>query len=229
MNDFPHTLLPDHLTLLLKANMSSNGQLYKELDQYIYKRKDLYELVRINFSEVNQFGAVGKLIKSIGWMGFRDKISALYLNYMWNGNYASAQDPTFLNDVLSLETFVSQNCVQNYSRGFLLGMYLKGAEVSGCDLDTSLRVKNIVNDTELKGMLRAMGSRVIKIDWLILQLMHFRAYLGFSALVSMLNRACSYAEIFGELSMDQREELTINMLAYGASINETNIFIDRPV
>tara|TARA_R110002049_G_scaffold58295_4_gene158750 strand:+ start:750 stop:1439 length:690 start_codon:yes stop_codon:yes gene_type:complete len=229
MNDLPHTILPDHLTLLLKANMASNGQLHRELDQYIYKRKDLYELVRRHFPDVNQYGAVGKLIKSVGWIGFRDKITSLYLNYMWNGSYDSKQEPTFISDVLAIESFVSHNCLQNYSRGFLLGLYLKSAELSGQNLDSQLRAKNIVNDTELKGMLRAMGSRVIKIDWLILQLLHFRNYLGFASLVSMLNRACSYAEIFGELSMDQREELTINMLAYGASINETNIFIERPV
>ncbi len=229
MNDLPHTLLPDHLTLLLKANMASNGQLHRELDQYIYKRKDLYELVRRHFPDVNQYGAVGKLIKSIGWIGFRDKIAALYLNYMWNGSYDSHQDTSFLNDVLSVESFTAQNCLHNYSRGFLLGLYLKSAEISGQDLEINIRAKNIVNDSELKGMLQAMGSRVIKIDWLILQLVHFRNYLGFSSLVSMLNRACSYAEIFGELSMDQREELTLNMLAYGASINETNIFVDRPV
>lgn len=229
MKELPHVLLPDHLVLLLKANMASNAQLNRELDQYIYKRKDLYELVRRHFPDVDQYGAVGKLIKSIGWKGFRDKAAAMYLNYMWQGNYDSIIDTSYLRDVLEVEEFLSTNTIQNYSRSFLLGFYLKSVELTGGELEDSMCASKLIQDLEIKGILKAMGSRVIKIDWLVLQLIHFRHYLGFKALAAMLNRACSYAELYGELSMDQREELTQNMLSYGASIGETEIFIERPV
>lgn len=229
MKALPHVLLPEHLTLLLRANMISSGPLARELDQYIYRKRDLYELVRRSFPDVNQYGAVGKLIKVIGWQGFRDKITAVYLNHMSCGSFAAPVDQSFLQDVLNIEKFLSGNSIQSYSRGFLLGFYLKSAELSMCELDDRMTAKRLIEDEQLQGMLKAMGSRVIKIDWLVLQLLHFRKCLGFSTLASMLNRACSYAEIFGELSMDQREELTLNMLSYGASINETSIFVDRPV
>tara|TARA_R110000868_G_scaffold411568_1_gene705393 strand:+ start:4255 stop:4944 length:690 start_codon:yes stop_codon:yes gene_type:complete len=229
MKALPHVLLPEHLTLLLRANMISTGPLARELDQYIYRRRDLYELVRRSFPGVNQYGAVGKLVKVIGWQGFRDKIAAVYLNHMSTGSFDTEVDQLDLHDVLNIEKFLSANSIQSYSRGFLLGFYLKSAELSGAELDEKLSAQELLNDEQLQGMLKAMGSRVIKIDWLVLQLLHFRKYLGFSMLASMLNRACSYAEIFGELSMDQREELTINMLSYGASINESSIFVERPV
>lgn len=209
--------------------MTSNGPLYRDIHQYVYKRKGLYELVRKNFTDIDPYGAADKLVKSLGWSGFRDRLAAIYLNYMWRGSYGESNDLRTVQEILSLEQFLSTNTVQNYSRSFLLGFYLKSAELSGLIIPDDFQLKSLVSDEELKGMLKAMGSRVIKIDWLILQLLHFRSYLGFSKLVQMLNRACSYAELYGELSMDQREEMAKNMLAYGASIEEINIFIERPV
>lgn len=221
--------MPEHLTYLLRANMTSNGALYRDIHQYVYKRKGLYELVRRHFSEIDPYGAADKLVKSLGWSGFRDRLAAIYLNYMWRGDYEASADLRTVQDVSDLEQFLSANTTQNYSRAFLLGFYLKSAELSGIDLDDEWKPANLIKDDELKGMLKAMGSRVIKIDWLVLQLLHFRSYLGFSKLAKMLNRACSYAELYGELSMDQREEMSKNMLSYGASINESNIFTERPV
>lgn len=229
MQALPYVSMPDHLTYLLRSNMTSNGPLYRDIHQYVYKRKGLYELVRKNFTDIDPYGAADKLVKSLGWSGFRDRLAAIYLNYMWRGSYGESNDLRTVQEILSLEQFLSTNTVQNYSRSFLLGFYLKSAELSGLIIPDDFQLKSLVSDEELKGMLKAMGSRVIKIDWLILQLLHFRSYLGFSKLVQMLNRACSYAELYGELSMDQREEMAKNMLAYGASIEEINIFIERPV
>ena len=209
--------------------MNTNGTLYRDIHQYFYKRKGLYELVRMNFADIDPYGAADKLVKALGWSGFRDRLAALYLNFMWQGNYDQTVDESVMSDLAQFEQMLSANTVQNYSRAFLLGFYLKSAELSGHELEESWSIRGIAKDDELKGMLKAMGARVIKIDWLILQLLHFRAFLGRAKLVQMLNQASSFAEIYGELSQDQREEMARNMLAYGASIDESSIFTERPV
>src|SRR5690606_25931588 len=106
---------------------------------------------------------------------------------MWSGRYDGSQAQDLVQEVVALEEILQNYGVQNYSRGFLLGFYLKSAEVSGLDLDEKWRPSHLLADEELRGMLKAMGSRVIKIDWLILQLLHFRSYLGFKKLAQMLN------------------------------------------
>lgn len=221
--------MPEQFTYLLRANMTTNGPLYKDIHQYFYKRKGLYELIRQHFSDIDPYGAADKLVKSLGWSGFRDRLAAIYLSYMWRGNYDGAADIQTINDILSVEKLLMGNTIQNYSRSFLLGFYLKSAELSGVDFGDEWRIENLIKDDQLKGMLKAMGAKVIKIDWLVLQLLHFRSFLGDAKLIQMLNRACSYAELYGELSMDQREDMAKNMLSYGASIDESSIFIERPV
>lgn len=229
MKALPYVLMPDQFTYLLRANMTSNGPLYRDIHQYFYQRRGLHELVQANFSEIDPYGSADKLVKALGWQGFRNRLAAIYLNYMWSGRYDGSQAQDLIQEVVAIEEILQNYGVQNYSRGFLLGFYLKSAEVSGLELDEKWRPSHLLADEELRGMLKAMGSRVIKIDWLILQLLHFRSYLGFKKLAQMLNRACSYAEIYGELDIEQREEMASNMLVYGASIGESEIFIERPV
>lgn len=229
MTPLPYILMPDQFTYLLRANMTTTGALYRDIHQYFYKRKGLYELIRHNFSDIDPYAAADKLVKALGWSGFRERLAGLYLNFIWHGSYDQSVDQKVLQDIADFESFLSTNTIQNYSRSFLLGFYLKSAELSGAELGNEWKISNIIKDAELKGMLKAMGARVIKIDWLVLQLLHFRSYLGYPKLVQMLNRACSYAELYGELSMEQREDLAKNMLAYGASIDEANIFTERPV
>lgn len=229
MKELPHVLIPDHFTYLLRANMTSNGPLYRDIHQYIYQRKAFYELVQTNFKDIDPYGAADKLVKALGWQGFRNRLAALYLNYMWIGRYEGSIEQEVLNEILAVENLLAGSGVQNYSRAFLLGFYLKSAELSGLDLPDEWNAANLANDDELRGMLKAMGSRVIKVDWLVLQLLHFRRYLGFKKLAQMLNQACSYAQIYGELDLDQRDAMAHNMLVYGASIDENEIFIERPV
>ncbi len=221
--------MPEHFTYLLRANMTSNGALYRDIHQYFYQRRALHELVQANFSEIDPYGAADKLVKALGWPGFRNRLGSIFLNYMWSGRYDGGAEKEILQEVVAIEELLQSYGVQTYSRAFLLGFYLKSAEVSGLDLDECWRPSHLLADEELRGMLKAMGSRIVKIDWLVLQLLHFRSYLGFKKLAQMLNRACSYGEIYGELDIEQREEMAANMLVYGASIGESEIFIERPV
>ena len=68
-------------------------------------------------------------------------------------------------------------------------------------------------------------SRTIKIDWVVILIQHLILFLGKDEVVELVKAGGKYQDIYDLLTEDQKKIYMNNLLAYGASINEKDIFI----
>lgn len=221
---YPFVNLPDHFTRLLRVNMQSSGKNFSNLEFYISERQGLNLLFRRIFSDIDTNGNINKVLKSLGWHGVRDRYACLYIEKLINGDFPSTIQTGNCFGILGIEDRLKKYCIEGYSRGFLLGFYFKMASIelsisgdsSGSDL---LKISDVFDVLDLS------TSRTIKIDWVVILIQHLIYFLGKDEVLELVSAGGRYEDIYSLLTEKQKKIYINNLLAYGASINEKDIFV----
>ncbi len=222
--------MPDYFTRLLRGNMQSSGNLYKTLPVYFEKNPALRSLVKLCMSDIDPQCRVDFFINSLGWHGFRNRIASLFLYYDIHSTFPNSTDPEGLNDILSMEERLKGHTVGNFSRTFLLGLYLKMAKshLSKYGIDDEKEMISL--DESIYTLLDLYsGSKLVKLDLFIIALVHMQYFFGKDTIREYISEGASYVYLYEKLNEKQRDLLMKNLLAYGTSIGETDFFYNKMV
>lgn len=223
LNNYSFIQLPDVFTVLLRSNMQSTGSAFIGLQDHISENRGFNQLVNQVFKDIDPNLKVKKIINALGWIGFRDRITASYLHYLNEGNFPNSPDLSIIKDVLYYEEALKNYSVDGFSRGYLLGMYRKFQSLeTGTKADLTISPETF----ELLDLARA---KVVKIDWVIILLEHFKERLGFEELKEKLTEGVSYETLFTDIGRDSAYEMVGKLLSYGASISEAEPFYSRTI
>lgn len=227
----PVVKMPDYFTRLLRGNMQPAGDLFRSLAWYVQEHSALEALIHYSFGDIDPKGRVDFFIKNLGWFGFRNRLCSLFLFYAEHGFFPSFTSADTVAHLSKLEDTYKTIQVPNYSRVFLLAFYLElvslqkiGSEFPSGAIPTIGMIEKIY---PLFG--KYSQSKVVKLDIVILVLLHLVAILGVSEVDRSLNQGCSYEEIIQKIPVDAQEKLIANLLNYGASVGEEEIFCSRMV
>ena len=219
----PHVILPAEYVDLLKANLasvSSPDQIFNN----IRSNPALYTILENGFKEFNDGRGLEKTMMALGWSNFRDRMGSLYIHKAIFGNFPNKTTMELVEDIKLLESRFLDNSIQSYSRVFLLGFYLKLA-----NLQIQKRENNqfleITIPEEIAPILKISQARSEKIDWLILIVLHLLNGLGEKIVINALAAGKNFDELYNLLSPDSRKLMMDNLLAYGLSINEPDLFL----
>lgn len=225
MDQFPVVNLPDCFTQILAANMQVSGQNFSNLHSFVLETKSFHALAQKLFKDMGNSAEVGRIIKSLGWVGFRNRMANAFLQFESNGRYPESLDETLLIDVINTEEDFKPYEVSGYSRAFLLGFYIKMA-----DIHSRKRGKSkFTLDFTCISYMDFSNSKFPKIDWVYLQLVHFNHFLGDQKLKNHLSNRSGFEKIYSELSNEQQDMMAKNLLAYGCSIGEADMFYETRV
>lgn len=218
----PYVNLPDELCALLKIDLS--GHDYLDLIQNeIKKAPAISKLLNNLFKKFTESKGLVNALTVLGWPNFRDRWANLYLHKLEHGFYSSTPDTIYVRSILELESKLGHHCINGISRVFLLGFYLNLAKFE-------LKRKSVNNYQEITLpddiliYLKLSQVRSEKIDWLILILTHFSLAFGTKSLLQHISSGMGVDEIFDLLDQEDRELMISNLLSYGASINEKDMF-----
>jgi hypothetical protein len=220
VDNFPVINLPDYFTVILASNMQVSGQNFIGLQTYIHSKPPLTSLVKKIFHDIGPNIEVGSIIKSLGWIGFRNRITNAFLEYEMSGHFPATPDSSLLVDLINLEEDLKSYEVSGYSRGFLLGFYIKMIEIQR----TKLKLSSFSIDLNYIPFLDFSASRFPRIDWSYLMILHFNEFLGESKLKKFLVDKVGFDKIYSEMSDDHKGIFAQNLLSYGCSIGESDIF-----
>lgn len=219
----PHVILPAEFITLLKANLptvSSPDQIFTD----IRKNQALYSVLENGFQEFNDGRGLEKTMIALGWSNFRDRMASLYIHKAVFGNYPDKTSMELVEDIKQLESRFMDNSVQSYSRIFLLGFYLRLANIQIQKRENNQFLEFKIPD-EVAPMLKISQARSEKIDWLILIIMHFLHFLGEKIVINALASGKNFEELYSHLSPESRKSMMDNLLAYGLSIQEPDLFL----
>lgn len=210
----PYVHLPKELVDLLKANLSS-ANLSEKISSSIHGNRALSFLVESTFPEFYDSKKLDKMIVALGWNGFRDRLSSLYVVKARTGRFPERADASTVEEISEFEKRFIQYGVGGFSRSYLLGLYL-------ALVNPSVRI-DIPEEIDL--YLRLSQNRSEKIDFLILILCHLYHGLGEEFLLTALANGKKIDELYELLDIDFRNKMSDNLLAYSASIDEADMFL----
>jgi hypothetical protein len=217
----PYVHLPLELVELLKTNLSSTN-LTEQISSKIHANTALTFLIEATFPEFYDSKKLDKMIVALGWTGFRNRLSSLYMSKAQTGKFPNRADVTVVAEVCEFEERFIQYGVGGFGRAYLLGFYLALANRSGNA--TSLHIPE-----EIELFLRLSQKRSERIDLLILILCHLYHGLGEEFLINALANGKKIDELYNLLDINFRRQMSDNLLAYTASINEMDMFLYEKV
>lgn len=224
-SDFPMVNLPYQFTSLLRANMQIGGNSLDNIRVFINSQKSMVVLINLIFQDLGKKLELGSIVKAVGWTGFRDRMTNAYVDYALTGEFPSKPNIHNISSIIDLEEDVKPYTVAGFSRGFLLGFYLRMAQIQ---MEQKGRDFSIVTD-ELIKILKLSKIKIVKVDWLLLSLYHLEGYLGRDLLLSEIDKGVRFEKLYEKLTEDQMSVMMGNLLSYGYSIGDHEIFYSKTV
>lgn len=208
----PYVNLPHEFLTLLKSHIPVTTAPSLILD-HLKANRSLTAILEAAFQEFTGKHGLDQALMGLGWANFRDRIASIYVYKVIYGNFPTKTDMGLVEDIKQIESQFSEHALHSYSRLFLLGFYLKLANV---DLKIPIEVKSLLKLTQ---------GRSQRIDWLILILMHLLEGLGEKTVATGIAAGKKLDELYPLMSSSARESMLNNLLAYGASIEEADVFL----
>jgi hypothetical protein len=219
---FPFIPLPQESLILFKTNFSSSPSPASVIE-ILKDNRAFYRVLEVSLSEFSDGQNLEKAIKVLGWSNFKERMTSLYVHKVIYGEYPSKTQIQLIEDIKHFENQFRDHSVTGFSRLFLLGFYLKLANM---ELQYSEEHStDIILGPEINTILKMSQGRSEKIDWLLLIIYHFNIFLGTEVLLGLLKKSKSFEDIYALLLPKQLTVLANNMLAYGASIQESDFFL----
>lgn len=224
---FQFVNLPHEFVTLLKSNLALSNDPAPIID-LISPNLALLSVLETAFNEFNGDRGIEKVFKTLGWSNFRDRMASIYIYKLKYGDFPFQTDTELVEDIKQLENRFSDHSVHSYSRLFLLGFYFKFA-----NLDIQHREDNhfleLTIPSEIESLLKLSQGRSERIDWLILILYHLYHSLGEKLVMNSLISGKKFEDIYALMPKDAQEVMAQNLLAYGASIQEPDLFLYEKV
>ena len=227
---FPIVYIPDGITWLLTTHFNNSNKSYSVITEAILNNPFIKIQISKLFKQYMKEESIKSLLSSLGWKGLRDRLASMYLYHYENGVFPSLLSTDNVEDILQFEKKFVTIFPDGNSRVFVLGMFFKLCELSSKKENPSnWKTYLSVSDSLLK-TIELGDQKVVKPDWLILSLIHLESYLGHDKLQSqVLATKGNFYKLASLLNDEQKEEMMQNLLRYGASINEDEIFLYEKV
>jgi hypothetical protein len=219
----PHVIMPTEFVSLLKTNLSITTSPAPVFD-VIRPNRAIYAILERAFKEFDDGRGVEKTMIALGWSNFRDRMASLYIYKSIYGNFPNNTSMELVEEVKELENRFAGHGVHSLSRTFLLGFYLKLANIQ-IQKRSNNKFLEIKIPEEIGYFLKLSQGRSEKIDWLILIIVHLLNGLGDKLLMNALASGKKMDDLYNLLTPDYRKVMMDNLLAYGTSIGEPDIFI----
>lgn len=222
---FPFVNMPLEFVTLLKTNLPSTTAPGPVFD-IIRKNKALIPILDKSFREFDDGRGIEKVMTALGWSNFRERMASIYVYKTIHNDYPSKTDMDLVDEIKTFESRFTDHSVNSYSRIFMLGFYLKLANIAHQEDPGFLPLS--VPD-EIGTLLKLSLGRSERIDWLVLILLHLSDALGSKTIMNSLISGSKFEDLYSLMPREAQELMTHNLLAYGASIQEADIFLYEKV
>lgn len=219
----PHVIMPAEFITLLKTNLSVTTSPAPVFD-IIRPNQAIYMSLEQAFKEFDDGRGLEKTMLALGWSNFRERFASIYVYKAIHGNFPLHTSMDLVEDIIAFENRFSAHSIHGVSRVFMLGFYLRLANIQ-VQRRESNKFLELKIPAEVETLLKLSMGRSEKLDWLILILTHLVHGLGEKIVANAIMGGKKLDDLYSLMSSESRKEMLDNLLAYGASINEQDIFI----
>lgn len=213
--------MPQEFVTLLKSNLGGTpapSLIFKELKT----NAALVMVMEKAFKEFDDGRGMEKVMAGLGWTSFKDRLASLYISKALYGKYSQSTDLEIVNDIKKLEKKFHNFEVSSFSRLFLLGFYIRLANIRNQTLKEGFIIE--IPD-EVFNILNVVEGRIEKIDWMILILIHLLNSFDERMIINHLSQQKKIDDFYQLMSSSDRQLMFENLLSYGASIGEQDFVL----
>lgn len=214
--------MPEYFIPFLKCNMQSGSENLKNLQRTIRDDQGFYSLFCHSFKEFDERLDPKRVLSALGWESFRNRFASLFIYYARNRKFPAKTNESELGHIIAFEQKFRRYSVEGHGRLFMLGMYLTFIDIKNKNKDFQTKLE----DENLQKLLVKSRIKELKIDWLILALMHFMQELSLNEMEKILSEEDSYLNLYRSLSKEGQRKLTKGYLNYAASIKDDYFFLN---
>lgn len=228
--NLPNIQLPDSICQLCTQDFKNTKKSYAIIADIIQADPFLNILVNNCFQDFLQKGGLVGMLSSLGCKGFRDRVAQAYLSYVRIGGFPAKIILDDVNEVLDFERRFESIFVQDSSRVFLLGFYIKMCNQSLIRLygEGESETLNIPDDFETIFTINNIKSE--SPDWLIFVVWTFTQIFGVDKSRELLVRNHGrYHRIIPEFQKNEHDQFIEALLKYGHAINDKSFFLYEKV
>ena len=223
--EYVNVHLPDYFITLLKSNMASRVNFIGEVTNYIMHYPAFLGLIKKYFKDVDEQIRLDVILKSMGWENFRNKMALIYINFEKQGMFLKDIDTSYLGNLLALERQVSSFITSDNSRAFLLSFY---KTLGAIKLERLSEKKNYVLpdlNPRTIALLEHANSKIKKVDVVLIILEQLTYLLGYELVKRNLSEKYPFSAIYSQMDEQVKEAFIKNLLIYGQSVNEVELFV----
>lgn len=221
--------LPTDFIDLLKSDMNSRGPGFKKLKSSYWYEGSISSLVKKCYNDIDPSGRFERVIHSLGWLGFRDRLAAAYIEYQLTGQFPNVPDLSYIEDILALEESLKPYTVNGYGRSFLFGFFIKMSMCEKITNGSANELSAIELDSDLLNLLDIGQSKLLQIDWLCLALLQISNYKKITYIRDNLKSGVNFKDLMNDIPSQDRDKIMYNLVTYGSSIKDREIFFDEVV
>jgi hypothetical protein len=219
--------MPTEFITLLKSDLGIVHSPAPIFD-IIRPNRALYHVLENAFLEFDDGRGLERLLITLTWPNFRDRVASIYIYRSIHGKFPCKTDMELVEDIKNIETTFSSHSVHGISRMFLLGFYIRLANIQ-MDSQEEHKYPEIKLSAKLLPILKLSQVRTQRPDWLLLIILHFSEALGDKVFLNYLMAGKKLNDLYDLMSPQERELMHQNLLSYGASINESDFFLYEKV
>lgn len=227
MLKLPRIHLPEEFVQLLSMNTNASVEAPKVVEKFLRDRPGYRRFLEEKFIEFDEKKRVEHIVKSLGWEGFRDRLASLYLDKAKFGKYPISTSPELARELAEFEQRVLPNSVEGHHRSFLLAFYLKIIKLEMYRQNPTEDYVDLSISANVIDLLALSKTRMVKVDWLLLGLMHYHDFFGFEELKKILLKdGFKYNDLFQKLELQQQKRLTENFISYAYATHDIGMITD---
>ncbi len=220
---FLSLLLPTEFCKLLKDAHSGSLGHGSPVAETLRGSKSLSLILSRAFKEFDEHKlGLEKVLHSLGWSPFKERWASVYLFKILHGSYPEKTDLQLVQNIKLFEQHFLPIAHSSSNRLFLLGFYL---EVLNLYRRNTRDLEPLIVPHTLFDFLHQAKVKTAEPDWLILLGWHFSSFLGEETLNQSLSEKKSFSTLYFMLTESQRFLMLSNLMAYGASIQESDPFL----
>jgi hypothetical protein len=224
--EFTEIHLPEEFVRLLQHQSKSQTEGAPKTTKFLEQYPSLKNLAMRTLEEFDPKKArLEVIINTLGWHSFRDRLAAVFIQKKIEGHYSFQSDIKLVSDVVALEERLLKHSVLSMPNSFFISLYFKFLSLEAENSNGRIEDLPFYNRIEQSiSLLPRLKSRVVKIDWLLLQLIHFNEYIDQEKIAKKIESG-KYDDLYGLLSSRQKSEMINNLLSYGYALGDKDSLI----
>lgn len=227
---FPILFIPEGLRWLLDVHLNNSKKSYSMIMEEILNDHFLKIHIYKVFKKYIRNNSIDSFINTIGWKGFRDRLAATYLFHFEYGYFPDEEVDNGIDEILKFESQLSSMFPDGSNRIFVLAIFFKLCEITA-KKDHNQNWNSFLNLSDfIVTQINKGEQKITKPDWLVFTMLHFEKYIDKNKFEEIITSGKGSFYLFlKELNEEQKDNLMTNLLRYGASINEEEMFLFEKV